>query len=82
MVGGGGGLSFGSEVGCGGVVSTDEPSSVETNGVGVTGGVGSINVEDRIVGIGSAVGRYLVCYYSKLYTIIELLDNVSYLFPM
>ena len=38
MVGGGGGLSFGSEVDCGGtcgVVSTNEPSSVETNGADV-----------------------------------------------
>ena len=42
----------------------DEPSSVEMNGVGVTGGVGSINVEERVVGIGSAVGRYLACYYT------------------
>ena len=59
LVGGGGGLSFGSEVGCGGVVSTDEPSSVGGNGVEVTDGVGSINVEDRVVSIGSAVGKHL-----------------------
>ena len=59
MVGGGGGLSFGSEVGCGGVVSTNELSSMEMNGVEVTAGVGSINVEERVVSIGSAVGKHL-----------------------
>ena len=62
MVGDGGGLSFGSEVGCGGpggVVSTDEPSSVGGNGLEVTDGVGSINVEDRVVSIGYAVGKHL-----------------------
>ena len=53
------GLSFGSEVGCGGVVSMDEPSSVGGNGLEVTDGVGSINVEDRVVSIGSAVGKHL-----------------------
>ena len=46
-------------VGDGGKVSTDEPSTVGINGGGITAGVESVTVEDRVVGIGSATGKHL-----------------------